>query len=101
QIKESTEQINESIDNIKKELENYNSYASSKDENDIFTIVEYKRTDNTLYMKSTLSNPDTEGNYKTIKWELYAREGASIVNTIVWNITYDEDGDIISKEVVI
>lgn len=84
---------------IEKELSNYNSYSSAKDDNGIFTVVEYKRADNTLYMKSTLSNPDAEGNYANITWEFYNTDGTEVIKTIVWNIAYDEDGDIVSKEV--
>lgn len=84
---------------VEKELSNYNSYSSNKDDNGIFTVVEYKRPDGTLYMKSTLSNPDTEGNYQAMTWKFYDEAGTATVDTVVWNIAYDEDGDIVSKVV--
>ncbi|WP_096636436.1 hypothetical protein [Clostridium cochlearium] len=92
--------MTQQVEKIEKELSNYNSYSSAKDDNGIFTVVEYKRADNSLYMKSTLSNPDTEGNYQTMTWEFYDDVGTSIINTVVWDIIYDEDGDIVSKVVI-
>ncbi|MCW6124333.1 hypothetical protein [Clostridium sporogenes] len=94
---ENNEQINESIDNIRKELESYNYYAYNKDGEGIFTIVDYKRNDNTLYMKSTLSNPNSNGNYQTNTWNFYNDTGSKIIKTIIWTINYDEEGDIISE----
>ncbi|UJA30855.1 hypothetical protein [Clostridium sporogenes] len=94
---DNNEQINESIDNIRKELESYNYYAYNKDGEGIFTIVDYKRNDNTLYMKSTLSNPNSNGNYQTNTWNFYNDTGSKIIKTIIWTINYDEEGDIISE----
>lgn len=96
QMAESMQQILE----IEKRLANYNSYASFKDDNGIFTVVEYERADATLYMKSTLSNADADGNYQTLTWQLYNDLGTVIKTTIIWSIVYDADGDIISKVVV-
>lgn len=85
--------------NIKKELNKYNSYDSIKDENGIYTVVDYKRADNTLYMKSTLSNPDINNNYQTNIWQFYDVDGTTLLNTITWTLSYDEDSNIISKVV--
>ncbi|WP_045516238.1 hypothetical protein [Clostridium sporogenes] len=97
QHNESTEQINTSIEDIERKISNYNSYASSKDSNSIYKVVEYKDKSNRLYMKSTLSSPDSNGNYKYDTWQFY--KDGSIISTIKWTMTYDEDGDIVSKVV--
>ncbi|WP_223919199.1 phage tail protein [Clostridium caseinilyticum] len=94
---ESTEQINTSIEEIEKKITNYNSYASSKDSNGIYTVVEYKDKSNQLYMKSTLSSPDSNGNYKYDTWQFY--KDGSVTNTLKWTITYDADDNIVSKVV--
>ena len=91
--------FNAFVTKIEKSLANYNSYASSKDDNGVFTIVQYKRANDTLYMKSTVSNPDADGNYQTNIWELYNDTGVTVTDTITWTITYDADGDILSKVV--
>lgn len=69
---------------------------SAKDANGKFTIVEYRRPDNTLFLRSVLSNPDSNGNYQTDTWTFYDERGVSVFETKVWTVTYDADGDIIS-----
>lgn len=76
-----------------------NSYASAKDVNGIYTVVDYKRADGTLYMKSTLSG-GTSPNYTTDTWLFYNTDGATLISTKTWTITYDTDGNITSKVVV-
>lgn len=81
----------------KQRLTDYNEYASGKDTNGIYTVMEYKRTDGTLYLKSTLSNPDASGNYQTMTWQFYDAAGTSVLSTKTWTLTYDADGKIVSK----
>ncbi|MGN7472309.1 phage tail-collar fiber domain-containing protein [Brevibacillus sp. SAFN-007a] len=70
---------------------------SGKDANGKFTQVDYKReSDNTLFMRSVLSNPDANGNYQTDTWTYYKTDGTTVAETKVWTITYDADGDITS-----
>jgi hypothetical protein len=87
------------IDDVSTQLKNYNSYSSGIDSNGIYKVVEYKRTDTTLYMKSTLSNPNANLNYQTVTLLIYALDGITLVATTIWTITYDADGNIISKVV--
>ncbi|MDU7250835.1 MAG: hypothetical protein E6274_00610 [Clostridium sp.] len=96
---ENMEKINTSIEEIEKNIANYNSYSSGKDDNGIFTIVEYKKKDGSLYMKSTLTNADGNGNYKKDMWQLYNTSGNSVIKTITWIFTYDEDNNIVTKVV--
>jgi len=84
---------------IKKKLDNYSLYAFDKDINGIFTVVEYRRKDDTLYMKSTVSDADEEGNYQINTWEFFDTDGITLLDTVIWNISYDKDGDIVSKVV--
>lgn len=71
---------------------------SSLDSNGIYTVVNYKRQDGTLYMKSTLSG-GTSPNYTTDTWKFYDETGTTVIATKTWTFTYDTDGKIISKEV--
>lgn len=96
-INESTEQINESVEEIEKNIATYNSFASNKDSNGIYTVVEYKSKDGKLYMKSMLSNIDSNGNYKKDTWTIY--KDGTVDSIINWILTYDSDGDLISKVV--
>lgn len=77
-----------------------NSYASGLDSKGIYTIIDFKRTDGTLYLKSTLSNVDAYGNYQTVTWNFYDVGGTNIVLTKTWSLIYDEDGSITQKVVV-
>ncbi|GAA4704060.1 hypothetical protein [Brevibacillus fulvus] len=83
---------------IADQLTNYKKTKSGKDANGIFTVVEYRRiADNTLYMKSTFSNPDAKGNYQTDTRVYYKTDGVTVDYTVTVTITYDADGDVISE----
>ena len=92
-------QLAEIASDVSEGLANYNQFASAKDTNGIYTVSEFKRVDNTLYMKSTLSNADTNGNYQTMTWQFYETDGTTVTDTKVWTITYDVDGNVVSKVV--
>lgn len=89
--------INTKLSSVDIKLENYNSYASGKDSSGVYTIIEYKDKTNTLYMKSVLSNPDSNGNYRTDTWSFY--ENGTVSKTIKWTLTYDAESNITSKVV--
>ncbi|MHB9925631.1 hypothetical protein CF091_19720 [Clostridium botulinum] len=90
-------QTNISIEEMEKKITNYNSYASGKDSKGVYTIIEYKNKGGALYMKSTLSNADANGNYRTDTWQFY--ENGNVINTIKWTLTYDAESNITSKVV--
>lgn len=75
-------------------------YASSVDENGVYKVITFKRADNTIYMISTASNVDADGNYQTFTWDFYDDNGANVVLTKVWSVSYDADGVATSKEVI-
>ncbi|MGG0666978.1 hypothetical protein ABE073_00355 [Lederbergia citrisecunda] len=74
-------------------------YGSDADVDGIYRVVDFKRPNGKMYMKSTLTNPDAQNNYKTVTWEFYNEEGTAIVRTIYWAITYDINGVASSKVV--
>lgn len=70
---------------------------SSKDSRGRFTTVEYRRKkDNTLFMRSVLSQPDSSGNYQRDTWSIYNAAGTSVIETVTWTLAYDSAGDLIS-----
>lgn len=75
-----------------------NSYASVVDSNGIYTVLDLKRSDATLYMKSTLSG-GTSPSYTTDTWLFYDALGTTVVLTKTWTIAYDAGGKITSKVV--
>ena len=75
-----------------------NLYASGLDANGVYTVCDYKRADNTLYMRSTLSG-GTSPNYTTDTWQFYNAAGTTVISTKTWTLTYDANGKITSKVV--
>ena len=71
-------------------------YKSAPDGTGIYTVVDEKRQNGTLYKKSTLSNK-VNGRYTTRTVQSYAPDGATVVNTSVYTITYDAMGGIVSE----
>lgn len=75
-----------------------NQYASSVDENGVYTVVTYKRNDGTTYMTSTASDKDENDNYTKFTWRFYD-ENNVLVLVKVWQIIYDENNVAMMKEV--
>ena len=74
----------------------FNVYKSGKDANGIFTIVEYKRADGTLYARSALSG-GTSPKYTTRTVTYYDTNGTTVLRTDTYTLTYDTQGDLISE----
>lgn len=66
-------------------------YANVPDENGISTEIQYKRSDGTLYMKSTLSG--TSPRFDTMTWNFYDSTGTNIVKTVNWSLSNYTDDD--------
>lgn len=75
----------------------YNVFGSTPDADGIYTVVDYKRKDNSLYLRSTLSNK-VDGKYTTVTVGQYDASGA-LLFTRTWTLTYDGNGQIQSKVV--
>ncbi|MCQ5366082.1 phage tail protein [Anoxybacillus salavatliensis] len=74
----------------------FNVYKSGKDANGIFTIVEYKRANGTLFARSVLSD-GTSPQYTTRTVTYYDTDGTTVLRTDTYTLTYDTDGDLISE----
>ena len=75
-----------------------NAYNSVADSNGVYTVVDYKRPNGTLFMKSTLSG-GTSPNYTTVTWKYYDTAGSTVILTKTWTITYDVNGRQVSRVV--
>lgn len=101
------QKINSLIQRVTDHINNYmphdsglNQYASLPDSNGIYTKIEFKRADDSLYMMSLLSAPNLDGQYTKATWTFYQEDGITEDLTKVWTITYDSNGTPIAKEVV-
>jgi hypothetical protein len=74
----------------------FNVYKSGKDANGIFTVVEYKRANGTLYARSVLSG-GTSPQYTTRTITYYGADGTTVLRTDTYTLTYDVDGDLINE----
>lgn len=81
---------------MQRNLGKFNIYKSGKDSSGIFTIVEYKRADGTLYARSVLSG-GTSPQYTKRTITYYAADGTTVLLTDTYTLTYDADGDLISE----
>ena len=69
----------------------------NKDENGIFTRIEKRRkSDNTLIAVSELSG-GTSPKYATRTMTRYNADGVTVINSDIFALSYDEDGELISE----
>lgn len=64
------------------------SVATNVDSEGVYRNIEWKRKDGTLYAKSSLIGTYP---YSQIKIDYYNELGTTIIKTIVWDLTYDEN----------
>lgn len=69
---------------------------SGKDENDIFTVTEYKMANGTVRKRSVLSNPNAYGSYLTRTETEYLENGA-VQKVTLLDLIYDADGNFIDE----
>lgn len=60
---------------IEKLLYGIKGTTGGTDANGIDTIIEYRRQDNTLFLRKTLSNPNEKGQYLKDTWEFFNETG--------------------------
>lgn len=66
----------------------------------VFKRIEYKRPDGTVYLVSTLSQPDTENRYTRASLEYRGTNGITVEDTVLWSLSYDAEGNITHKQVL-
>lgn len=81
---------------MQRNLGNFNVYKNGKDSNGIFTTVDYKRPDGTLYARSVLSG-GTSPQYTTRTITYYAVDGTTVIRTDTHTLSYDADGDLVNE----
>ncbi|MCU5173783.1 hypothetical protein [Bacillus paranthracis] len=69
---------------------------SGKDENDIFTVTEYKMANGMVRKRSVLSNPNAYGSYLTRTETEYLENGA-VQKVTLLDLIYDADGNFIDE----
>jgi hypothetical protein len=75
--------------------DSYQFERSSKDSNGIYTVISYKRADNTLFRESTLSGGSSP-EYTTRTVQYYDESGSNIISTVYYILQY-EDGELVRE----
>lgn len=83
--------IKNSLDDIK----THSTYKLNKDPNGIYTEIQLRRIDGTLYMKSVLYGTSPKYNSRTVTE--YALDGITVINDKKFMITYDDDDNMLSE----
>lgn len=90
-IEQGIADVDSSINvNLNSLSEKLSLYYSGKDSNGIFTTLEWKRSDATLAKKSVLSG-GTSPKYTARTVTFYAADGATLLETKEYTLTYDGD----------
>ena len=76
---------------------NLSTIRLNKDSNDVYTEIQYKRVDGTLFMKSVLSG-GTSPQYTTRTVTYYGGDGTTVTSTTTYSIGYT--GDDLTSEVI-
>ena len=89
--------VQSELDGLQEKTGPLTTVRLNKDANDIFTEIQYKRADTSLYMKSVLSG-GTSPKYTTRTETFYAADGTTVVLTQVYTLSYT--GDDLTSEVM-
>ena len=80
--------------------DDFSSEAFQPDDEGIYTVIEYRRRDGTLYMRSTLTNLIAPGMYGQAILSYYDSAGATPLHEVKWTFEYDINKKIISKRIM-
>jgi hypothetical protein len=75
----------------------YELVRSEKDANNIFTVITYKRRYSATIFKTSTLTGGTSPSYTTRTVRYFAEDGQTIISTIVYNLEYDGDGELIRQ----
>lgn len=74
---------------------------SSVDSKGVYlTVYQKRRSDDSIAIKQTLSNPNANGYYTTLTEAYYELDGITVKNTLITTITYDDKGKIVGSVVI-
>ena len=96
ELETGVDQVREGFEGHLGDTSKFSIYKSNKDSNGIYTIVQHKRADGTLIVKSILSN-GTSPNYTKREEIWYKADGLTIDVTNVYTIAYDSDDSVVSE----
>lgn len=79
--------------------DDFSSEAWEPDEDGVYKVVEYKRKNGTLYLRSTLTNRLGKGRYQFVTLSYFDETGDIHLHNIKWELNYDINSKIVQKRV--
>ena len=71
----------------------YDRNVTTQDDDDNPTVIQYTRpSDDSLFLKRTYSNADSNGYYQTCTELFYGSDGTTVYKTIVYTFTFFDNG---------
>lgn len=80
--------------------EHVNYISEDKDIEGVFTTIKMYRQNGILKSVSKLSQPDKRGNYTLMSVDHYDNTGSEVFRTERYQLTYDQDRDLIGQELI-
>jgi hypothetical protein len=80
--------------------DDFASTALEPDEDGVYRVVEYRRMNGTLYMRSTLTTRLGKGQYQFVTLSYYDETGKIHLHNIKWELKYDINKKIVQKQVM-
>lgn len=62
--------------------------------------VDYKRSDGTLYLRTTLDNFDARGYYRRVRLDFYTTDGLQVIKNQTYALDYDANGMLYSRVLI-
>lgn len=97
EITKTNERCDSISQTLNASLEPLNVSHSGKDNNGVFTTVEWRTKNNVLRRRSVLSDPDLDVNYRTQTVTKYAKDGVTVYSIDIYKRVFDDEGDLISE----
>ncbi|SKC82890.1 hypothetical protein [Maledivibacter halophilus] len=80
---------------------NYNFNVTCTDTEGRPIQTQYTKQDASLYLQVDASNPDANGFYQRIEEKYYEDDGTTLLKTVIWTLTYNEDGLVTTRNWVV
>lgn len=80
--------------------DDFASTALEPDEDGVYKVIEYRRSNGTLYMRSKLTNRLGKGQYQFVTLSYYDETGEIHLHNIKWELKYDINKKIVEKKVM-
>lgn len=87
---------------VNSQSEIYTSDSTNYDSaGNVYGVVDHKRKNGTMAMKTTLTTPNAKGQYTRLRQDIYNTSGTQVLETKTWVLVYDESGHVKTKSRIV